>query len=58
MKEASEAGAPLVAIVNPGSGPGTEADRPSYEWGVQALCDSGIEVRDRQNLPCQRRGRP
>eukprot|EP00752_Nemacystus_decipiens_P003633 g3348.t2 len=44
MKEAQEAGVPVVAIANPGSGPGTEDDRSSYELGMQALCDSGVEV--------------
>lgn len=44
MKEAREAGVPVVAIANPGSGPGTDGDRSSYEMGMQALCDSGVEV--------------
>ncbi|CAN0209843.1 unnamed protein product [Scytosiphon promiscuus] len=44
MKEASEAGVAVIAIANPGSGPGTEGDRPSYEQGMKALCDSGVEV--------------
>lgn len=44
MKEAQEAGIPVVAIANPGSGPGTDGDRSSYEMGMQALCDSGVEV--------------
>eukprot|EP00903_Cladosiphon_okamuranus_P011176 g10547.t1 len=44
MKDAQYAGIPIVAIANPGSGPGTDGDRPSYEMGMQALCDSGVEV--------------
>lgn len=56
MKEASEAGVPVVAIVNPGSGPGTEVDRPSYERGVHALRDSGIEVRDCKTRSSRNRG--
>lgn len=44
MKEAREAGVPVVAIANPGSGPGTEGDRSSYEKGMKALHDCGVEV--------------
>lgn len=45
MKDAGDAGVSVVAIANPGSGPGTEADRGPYEKGMQALRDSGVEVR-------------
>lgn len=44
MKDAHEGGVPIIAVANPGSGPGTEGDRSSYEKGMQALKDSGVEV--------------
>ncbi|CAM9307211.1 unnamed protein product [Pylaiella littoralis] len=44
MKEAAEAGVSVVAIANPGSGPGTEGDRSSYEKGMEALRNGGVEV--------------
>lgn len=44
MIDAQQAGVPVVAVVNPGSGPGTEGDRPSYERGMKALRDCGVEV--------------
>lgn len=45
MKDAGDAGVSVVAIANPGSGPGTEGDRGPYSKGMQALRDSGVEVR-------------
>ena len=45
MIDAQQAGVPVVAVANPGSGPGTEGDRPSYEKGMKALRDAGVEVR-------------
>lgn len=42
--DAQQVGVPVVAAVNPGSGPGTEGDRPSYERGMKALRDCGVEV--------------
>lgn len=45
IKEARDSGVPVVAVANPGSGPGNDADRPSYELGMQALRDSGVEAR-------------
>ena len=45
MIDTQKAGVPVVAVANPGSGPGTEGDRPSYEKGMKALRDCGIEVR-------------
>lgn len=44
MKDAQEAGVDVVAIANPCSGPGTEEDRPSYELGMEALNNSGVEA--------------
>ncbi|CBN79566.1 RecName: Full=Spherulin-4; Flags: Precursor [Ectocarpus siliculosus] len=44
MKDAGDAGVSVVAIANPGSGPGTEGDRGPYSKGMQALRDSGVEV--------------
>lgn len=44
MIDAQKAGVPVVAVANPGSGPGTEGDRPSYERGMKALRDCGVEV--------------
>lgn len=44
MKDAEESGVPVIAVVNPGSGPGTDLDRPSYSIGMKALRESGVEV--------------
>lgn len=42
--DAQKAGVPAIAVANPGSGPGTQGDRLSYEKGMGALRDAGVEV--------------
>ncbi|CAM9352870.1 unnamed protein product [Discosporangium mesarthrocarpum] len=45
LVEASAApGVRVVAVVNPGSGPGLESDRSNYSFGMKALFDAGVQV--------------